>query len=206
MRNPKIIRRNDAVKIIKPDLFLRCGYPLSLKDMVREIDAHYGEIIEDLVYSVGKGDKFMRRNEKGFYEDGVNLIPALKIKSESDVRNNPRYEILKMFAYPRLVAKQFGGNQRTIHTEYHEELKDRVTTVYNINFVKTGIRQPSWRSGNMYDGYEYEPPYLENQETHKILELAIPVDFKTKVFTSITVDGEQVDSIFIEDGNVEKMS
>ena len=35
--NPKIIRIGDTVKIVKPNIFIRCGYPLSKNEAKKEI-------------------------------------------------------------------------------------------------------------------------------------------------------------------------
>lgn len=195
MKDPNIIRIGDEVKIINPNFFIRCGYPLSLKDEIKEINKHYGKATRDLMNQIVDGKKAIEEPEKTEYE-----CPP----------HSCQYEFFKYLAYFRLMAKKFGGNERTLHTEYHQEFKDKITTVTFIKFVKTGIREPGFSSRSFYDGYECEPPCLSNQKTHKILELNIPVQEKTNEWTlfcsdSIKINGEEVSSLFIEACNVEKI-
>ena len=74
--DPKIIRNGDRVRIVTPEIFVRCGYPLCKADLREDIAKNYGKIIEDLIYSVEKGDKLLTRDEKGLYP---NEIPTLKL-------------------------------------------------------------------------------------------------------------------------------
>jgi len=82
--DPKIIRVDDYVRIDNPEMFVRCGYPLSLNDMCKEVEDIFGKVIEDLIYSVRNLDKFMQRDENGKYVDdyiGLDLNPVDRANS-----------------------------------------------------------------------------------------------------------------------------
>ena len=53
--NPNIIRIGDRVKIINPIFVTRCGYPLGIDDMIKEVCERFGKDIKDLMYSVTQG-------------------------------------------------------------------------------------------------------------------------------------------------------
>jgi hypothetical protein len=199
--DPKIIRVGDVVKIVNPLIFIRCGYPLSKNDMKKEIYEHYGKIIEDLLYSVSRGNVFIQRDVNGLYPDQQqsNIFPVTNQKL--DYLNN---EIVDLLAVRRLFAKKFGGTDRTIHTELRSELKDKTASVTNKKNVKTGIRVPgsSYRSSFYDPEVECDPPYLSQAKTHKILQ----IDLGDELLKDWKGSGWQYkEEIWIETANVEKI-
>lgn len=172
--DPKIIRIGDVVCIDNPEMFIRCGYPLSLDDACKEVEEKFGRVIEDLIHSVQCLDEFVPADEKGVYQDGSMWPTCVKIPSLD--RNKQYSDLVKTLTYYRLVGKNFGGNERKIFTQLEEGLRGRKASVVGIEFVKTGIRHPASGGYDYYSGgYEYEPPYLENEKTHKILDLHVNV-------------------------------
>jgi hypothetical protein len=145
--NPKIIRIGDKVRILEPNLFVRCGYPLCLDDMRKIVVRDHSGNIENLLKLVGEVSSIT------FLEDNDN--PSREFDKIRDV-----------LAYILLKKKHFGGTRRSIHTEVNEKLRGKIVEVIDIFFVKTGTYSPD--SYYSWDG-EYEPPYLANEETHKIL-------------------------------------
>ena len=169
---PKIIRVGDIVEINNPEFFIRCGYPIGIAEMREETQEIFGGVIDDLISSAGK-EKFMRKDEKGRYEDGT----YVQIAGE-DIRKFKGYnEIINALAYERLRSKEFGGNERKIFTERIEKLKGQKAEVTSIKIHKTG-KYVKGSSGYDYyrGGYEYDPPSLDGEKTHKILTL----DFSPK--------------------------
>jgi len=166
--DPNIIRVGDRVKILTPNLFIRCGYPLGIQDMIKEIDQCFGTFIEDMLRSAGKGDKMVFRDQNGKYPDR----PEDMIVFESEEKGRDYRDIARILAYERLKLKQYGGNTRSIHTETIDDLKGKVGKVIEIRFVHTGTYQRGY-SGYSYEGeYDYEPSYLSDEQTHKILTLS----------------------------------
>ena len=201
--DPKIIRVNDNVKIVTPESFVRCGYPLCKADLKQGIYEAYGKVIQDLIYSAGQGNKFIKQNENGGYP-GTKRLFGEDFPHPLDINN----EFIDLLASIQLKAKGFGGNTRGIFTKSYPTIKDKIFRVSHIRFVTTGERIP----GSRYRGYwddECEPPMLINTKTHKILELDlckkdIDDDFKTKHLKTNTAPWIEYMSVEIEAKNVEK--
>ena len=76
--------------------------------------------------------------------------------------------MVKAMAYGIMRREHFGGRKRTIHTKTVSEYENDVFTVQGVRFVKTGEWAPGGQSG--YYGEDYDPPYLANEKTHRILD------------------------------------
>ena len=71
-----------------------------------------------------------------------------------------------------MSQQNFGGPQRTIHTTTVEKARGLVADVVDIQIRKSGIYNQGWGSSDYWSGeYDYEPPYLSDQKTHRILVL-----------------------------------
>ncbi len=69
-----------------------------------------------------------------------------------------------------LRADGFGGKEREIHTEVMEEWRGKTGTVKSITRRQTGTYCPGRMSGSGPDWEpEWEPAYLENAKTHRLL-------------------------------------
>ena len=195
--DPKIIRVGDTVKVVTPILFIRCGYPLSLADVEKEVEELFGNVVEDFLNSMG-GDHLMLRDEKGKYEDGtfVGIIPNPSNRKKASSKSYK--EIIKDLANTRMKVKGFGGIERTLHTETYEAAKGHETTVDSVKIVKTGQYQAASGGYDYYGGeYEYEPPYLDDEKTHKILTL--------NLYKKNPTEDEKFSPIKIEAVHVEKV-
>ena len=149
MLNPKIIRRGDKVKILVPWLFVRCGYPKCLKSEVKVVEEEYRKDIVSLLEKVG-GMKPC-------------IVPGTTAKERVGID-----KISREIAYLRLSQNGCGGNERMIHTKDVEEHLNAIVTVDDTKFCKTGRRvAPSYV--HTMDGPDFEPGYLSNEKTHKIL-------------------------------------
>lgn len=162
-KKAQIFRRDDLIQIKNPEFFVRCGYPLSLKDKMNELDnsKEYKERLLDFMCSVGLAGKI---DNDSFGNEVFRQIPY----------NTPdiEYKVTKEIAYGLLRKSKFGGNKRKIYTVTIPELKDKVFRVFDKRIVNTGIRV----NGSSYGGYgefydDYDPPYLGNQKSHVILEI-----------------------------------
>ena len=154
--NPNIIRVGDRVKIINPVFVTRCGYPLCVEDMKKEVCERFGKEIKKLIYSVQQNDNKIISNP---YE--------INEKESRDYQS-----IIRTLAHVRLKAKNYGGNERTLHTKIVENLKGKEVVVVSTKIVQTGTYNPSSGGYDSYSGeYDYVPAYLTNVKTHKILQL-----------------------------------
>ncbi|HYH67434.1 MAG TPA: hypothetical protein VD866_22235 [Urbifossiella sp.] len=143
------IRVGDTVRIVTPAFFIRCGYPIAFADVVAKVRADHLPLIELFLKAVGV--KFSALN----YEP-----PPASVD-----------KVAKAVAYDLLKLAGHGGRERRIHTKAFPELAGQAFRVTGVRFVKTGDYSPGRHHGG-YDGYEYDPPYLANEQTHRILALA----------------------------------
>jgi len=161
--DPKTIRIGDKVKIITPKMFVRCGYPLCVRDMAEEVEEIFGDRIRDLMYSVGF-DEFKK------YEEIIKIKPANK-----EDRNYSK--IVMELARIRLSKKKYGGDKRRVHTKIDEIMRGKEVYVENIQFVKSGTYNEGWSSLDYWSGeVDYMPNYLSDTKTHKILTISSYMD------------------------------
>jgi hypothetical protein len=181
-----IIRINDKVIIKNPEIFIRCGYPMSFNDAVNQIEKEYKKDIDDLIAKITNKP-----------------IEELLSKRGNDWIVNKREEIYKSLGYCLLKSNKFGGYERKIHSKFDENYSDKIGVVIDIKRYNTGIYQAASGGYDYYNGgYEYEPPCLLNQKNHKILTLQIiNSDNKSEIFEW----EEAFNEIRIESCHVEKL-
>lgn len=136
------------VKIIKPDFFLRCGYPMDHTATKQEIIKEYTADINALVAKV-----------IGRPVIAVALVAPSKVIDD----------IAGRLAFAKLSSCGFGGRKRSIYTESRPEFEGTVHTVLGTRFVVTGTYEPGF-GGSPWDS-EPEPPQLVNQQRHRIFDL-----------------------------------
>lgn len=140
----QVYRIGDEVKILSPEIFIRCGYPLTIKDVINKVEC---QTRSEIVKAIEKISIPSWREEKKLVNDIANILS--------------RY-------YLRTI--NFGGSKREIFTTYNDTYKDKIAIVKNKRVVKTGVRQEGWSN---YEDNEYDPPYLSNVKTHIILTLGV---------------------------------
>jgi len=148
-KDPKIIRVGDYVKIIKPDVFIRCGYPMDFKEQTKVVLKDHHKDIQKFLKDI-----FNIQDEFSLFEEDIRLYSFCEEK------------IAKAIAYVQCKNAGFGGKQRKIYIEYVERFLDVEGFVSNIHFVKTGTYYAP--GGTEWD---YDPGGLINEETHKILTI-----------------------------------
>jgi hypothetical protein len=72
-------------------------------------------------------------------------------------------EALKELAYPMLIQRKFGGNERTLHLKEGPDLLGKEVRVYGTFRVATGRRKVDFYEDDYY-GY----PYLKVHKYHEI--------------------------------------
>lgn len=161
-KNKNIIRVGDQVKIIVPNVFVRCGYPLTVqkvkdevitkeqKDaiitMLKAFDIHYNEYIADLALTLNYNTSGTEAYDK----------------------------VLHTLSMEVLRQKKWGGRDRKIYIKPEPEYLNRVCNVISKRVVKTGTYTSGGGGYSSYDGdWEYEPPYLSNEKTHVILKVYV---------------------------------
>jgi len=156
-KDPRIIRVDDEVRIIRPEFFVRCGYSMTFEQACKEVMKKHGESIREFIESIG-------------------IITLENLDYYSNVGNvgYTQDKIVAAFAYDHLRNKGFDGKERKIYTIYNENYvrkNNGVFKVTKIKYVKTGVYRPGNYVNDYYEGYDYSPAYLSNEKTHKILQL-----------------------------------
>jgi hypothetical protein len=157
-----IIRVGDKVRILNPQMFVRCGYPMTVSSETEIVEKELGMKIAEFIHSVSPDRNF---------------IPGLRPASSDFERLKSK--IAREVAHYRCGLKGWGGRARQIYTREDICYLNQVCTVRGIRFVKTGEYEPASGGGYSYYGdmEDYEPPYLAVDKTHKILELDYSLGF-----------------------------
>lgn len=202
--DPNIIRAGDYVRIIKPDMFVRCGYPLSKKQAMEDVSKLFGNVIDDLIYSIDHGDEFLTKDTDGHYRwEKTITLDGVEWKKDKCYR-----EIIGALAHRRLMHKRYGGNERTVHTENKPDLINMKATVVGIKFVQSGYYNTGY-SGLSYEGeWDGEPAHLSNNKTHKILKLDFYSNYEIDEYGvgQLVMLADNSDFEWVEATNVKKIS
>jgi hypothetical protein len=164
--DPRIIRIDDRIKIINPQVFVRCGYPLCKQNLIPELNKAYGKIVQNLIDSVKMGDTMMESDKDGKY-------PNKQYCQIEQPVNSHYLVIMNELASIRLIEKNFGGKDRKIYTETVESLRNAECSVWGVRFVKTGIYV---LGSGKYRGFCDDNdcyPFLDHIVSHKILKLSL---------------------------------
>lgn len=151
-----VYKAGDRVRIVNPELFVRCGYPLTFDDAKAffEYDKEKMESIRNFVAQIcGNKDPH-------------------KIKHYNMDR------IVSALAYTKVKLEGFGGLERTIYTKRKEEFLNKEYIVHDKFVVRTGTYYGPSNSYTYSPWYgseeDYEPGGLDNIQSHVILKLAEP--------------------------------
>lgn len=165
-----VIRVGDYVEILKPETFVRCGYNLTTDEILEHhITPEQHKLLDALLLSVGYSDKssiFLNKKEDRNYND-----------------------LEKAFARIVLRSKLWGGRERKVHTKFEPEFLNAVGKVISKRYVKTGLYHSGGPVGYSYYGedYDYEPPYLENENTIIIYDIQVGSYFNFKEFPEYSI-------------------
>jgi hypothetical protein len=166
-----IIRKGDRVKVVNPEFFIRCGYPMTKEDVLRSV-LKTGDVkkIEDFLSDFGIYQHF-------FAIPGTDIKHTLETRAYTQVFDR----VADALAYGILAAKRFGGRERKVFTEKKEQYLNAEGTVVGRKVVNSGYYQPGWS-----DEYEGEPAYLTNQKTHVIFDVELDYNPEQKIWYPYT--------------------
>lgn len=194
-----VIRIGDTVRIVNPEFFLRCGYPLSLKDGMDMIIND-----EETMTALGQGiDKALgRKCNVSLKEELFGLSATIRpTRISYDIQ-----KIIRLLAYYRIKNEGFGGNERKIFTKRVESAKDHEFKVIGKKTVTTGVYVPSSGGYNSWSGeYDYDPAYLDSMKAHVILEL-MDGSYDGLYYFVSNVEQGMGDTLKIEKCNVEQVN
>lgn len=164
-----IIRIGDFVKIIKPEIFVRCGYDLDYQTITQEIEKKFCKEIVEFI----KQFPFACDKNNAFYSE-LDLDAGYPIYSDKDSIDigTSSYrcftKIAEALAYEKIKKEIKTGSERKIFTTIDDTMNiDKHRYVENIKYFKTGI----YNSGYQDSYGEWGSPFLSNEKVHKILIL-----------------------------------
>jgi hypothetical protein len=158
--NPKVIRRGDLITIENCMFFVRCGYPLCISDLAKDILERRKKEIYQLIELEFPG-----------YFNRKSILGSVALKETTDA-DDLAEQVAKKLAMEKIVWERYGGSEREIYEKSIPDLKNEEFIVSEVNFVKTGTRIAGRGSYYSYFGeYEFDPPTFDVDKTYKILTL-----------------------------------
>jgi len=142
----------DAVRIVTPEIFVRCGYDHHLAAEIEIVKERYGAVVDDFLRAVDVP-------YGGFH--GHPQAARLRDRIVSEV------------AHAQLRAKKSRDAERKLFTQTKEALRGAVGPVVQKKIVKTGFYRPA--SGGWSADDDYTPAYLRDERTHVILQVYVSV-------------------------------
>lgn len=151
-----VYRTYDYVRIVEPQVFIRCGYDKTLDQEIEVVEEKYSAAIDKLLCEVGLS--FDSSDSRIICDDDNS---ALRL----------RKKIVSEIAYTRFSQKSWRGGERKIFTEHKEEVRDRVVQILRKKVVKTGFYEPAHGSQTFDGELDFTPAYLSQETTHIILDV-----------------------------------
>lgn len=180
MPKKQVYHINDRVKIVNPEEFERCGYPLTT------------QIVKDTLITKEQKDKI--NDLLTCFKLNTPIYSSIIVEHITD--NKYYQEILQTLARGVLCQNKWGGNEKKIYTKRREELKGREGCVISKKVKRTGFYEPAASYQGYYDDYpEHEPAYLAVSKSHVILELELCNNTDNRIVG--------YETIWIEEKNVE---
>ena len=174
-------RKGDKVKIINPQIFVRCGYPETIESAGEKMEEWFKE-------KYGKSLESHLLEFFPFLSDP--LISEYKIILKESSFD---FDKIKESFYRAYLKNElnFGGRERMVYTKHEPQLEGKICKIISKKpmIKKSGIYVHS--SGGCGPDDDYEPAYLGNVKTHVFYEIA-PI-------------GEYQRDRWIERENLEKM-
>lgn len=153
------VRIGDFVDIVDPRLFVRCGYPMYLPDVQKQLADD-----RNLQYEITKLIALVAR------------VPTANAHTlGADTWQRARTRILFELAEVKAKQEGFGGDTRSIYlTEPDLALQGQRVRVVGRRLVKTGKRFGPSGGCDYFGEYDYEPGGLDDAQTHTILSFEPP--------------------------------
>lgn len=160
MSKRNIIRLDDRVKIITPEVVLRCGYNLTKK------------IVKDTLITQEHRDSIFKMLSE--FRGRPEPSPLFKIEEFGETNDKMYDKIVNLMAGELLHRHGFGGEERKIHTIRRESLQGKTAMVVCRKVVKTGKYRAGGGSQDYYSGeWDYEPAYLKDEKTHVLFKVYV---------------------------------
>ena len=159
----RALKEDDYIKIVNPILVNRFGYPLNTRIIKNQFTSEQRKQVENFFRTFVTGQPPLNPME--------DHIPEELIDFAYEYKPDGLGQVFHGLAYGMLKAKGHGGNERKLYTQEFPELKDGITQIIKRKVVKTGKRVPSSGWYDYWGEYDYEPGYLENEQTHVLYQI-----------------------------------
>jgi hypothetical protein len=198
MSKRNIIRKNDHVTIVNPEIVVRWGYPLC-KQIVK--DTLISQKQKEALYALLRAFDLPRPPNQGKELTGDLFGGWLDGLIASTPDTTAHDKILDVLSYEVLKKKMFGGKERKLYTEHRESLREARGEVVDKKVVQSGTYKPggSYVSGYYGDEYDYEPPYLAIAKAHVLCK--VYVHWNEGICPNVNNEG----GIWIENVNLKKV-
>lgn len=155
---PQKFKEGDKVIVTNPEFVVRVGYPLSYAmayEHVKETQlVNVRRFLDETMFPVQPGESIF----------GMCLTRAKGPNKEERM-------ILQGLAWAYLHKEQFGGPERTIHTESRPYYHGRVLTVGEKRVCKTGTYDAPYSHQDYFGEWDCYPGGLTNCKTHVLLRI-----------------------------------
>lgn len=163
-KTDNIIRQGDRVRIVRPMVVTRVGYPLGIEDGIQYVRSNMGQAIDA-------------------------LVPNSDLKLFADPPyQHERHQIERALALIWLKQKRYGGPVRSVHVEEAPSLEGRTAFVLNVKTRYTGTYNHGFTD---WQG-EHTPAYLGSPVVHRIAELDIMPNESGKIWSEYLAQVEVI--------------
>lgn len=151
-KNTKVkYKVGDVVKVIDPTFVVRVGYPFTPAMAYAELNTSTNrQLLIDMMHEVG--------------------VDPYYNTHRGEVMTQPVHNMLDKLSYELVRTRNFGGPDRTLHTQKFPDMKDCYFRVEYLKRTVTGTRV----SGT-WCGEEWEPATMENAKHHQLIGLWLPI-------------------------------
>jgi len=173
-RTRKYARIGEFVKIVTPKEFVRCGYPLSIKDVMEQQFEEIEKDCERIFAALEK--KLLPVDPEPQPEKELGFpLSMLSVPQGSNMSATVHGMLCSAIAAYRLEKQNYGGNERIIVERQGPFEAGQLWLVTGKRLVKTGKRFSPSSYYSSYSGeYDYDPGGLENERTHCVYSVALP--------------------------------
>ena len=159
----RIFKVGDTVKVINPQEFIRCGYPLSYQEAEEYIENNHTDKIFNIFKAIRGADQSTDNYDVFADYDRHQYTKAYR-------------RVVEGLALEYLEYKNYGGKIRSVHSKYNNELEKVIAKVTAVKVCQSGKYVSACQGGSygLYEGeYEYSPPYLTEVKMHRILHCSV---------------------------------
>lgn len=182
MSKAPVYRIGDHVRVLRPIVVLRVGYPFDVHAEAARILREHTNDIFALLHKIDPAH--VPAPAPSQEEVAARLLETLGMPvaleglsstPSEELTHDPLWGVALKLAYQIGAHQQLGGRNRQLWTEERPDLAGRIMAVKAKHTAHTGTYYPPSR-GYTYNGdyYDYEPGGLTDRKSHLLLDLTDP--------------------------------